>query len=319
MAWGKITFLHFQAAQPVLLLDMGKWSPWKSDYNPSNKTVTLSVQGCILILCFLHLISCVKPKEIFFFPFWMSGGSKTEILIKVLGESRKGEQSPVAIRRLSFLSLCRSKVISGPESCPLSMACSRNHAPIFWNIGAGVWLQFWKDPSNHLVNGYLELCKKIEERTVQSTGMVQQHPILVQRPLQMFQGLSDHKQLNLGPWSCWDLYFLHSCGICGASQGPGNFAVVPGEWFVLEALCSPKHLFLYLHCDAACDTLHCTWMSYTRELLLIFFRGWEQSGLNQSIWLWTSLELAFRQVLSDQRQKHTRVQVLGLNNWFRLK
>lgn len=104
----------------------GMITPLKSDYNPSNKMVTLSVQGCILILCFLHFISRVKPKENFF-SFGASGGSKTEIL-KVLEESRKGEQSPVAIRRLCFLSLCRSKVISGPESHSLSMAGSRNRA-----------------------------------------------------------------------------------------------------------------------------------------------------------------------------------------------
>lgn len=49
---------------------------------------------------------------------------------KGLDKCREGEQSPVAIRRLCFLSLCRPKVISGPDSSSLSLAGSRNHAPI---------------------------------------------------------------------------------------------------------------------------------------------------------------------------------------------
>lgn len=42
-------------------------TPPKSDYSPSNKMVTLPVEGCVLILRFLQFISCVKLRENFIF------------------------------------------------------------------------------------------------------------------------------------------------------------------------------------------------------------------------------------------------------------
>lgn len=70
MARGEIVSLHFQPVQPACRVAVhgGEMiTPPKSDYNPSNEMVTLSVEGCILILCFLRFISCVKTKENFFF------------------------------------------------------------------------------------------------------------------------------------------------------------------------------------------------------------------------------------------------------------
>lgn len=134
------------AGSAAVFLDMGKWSP------PQRVITTRAIKWwhCQSKAVFWYCVSWISfpvwsPRRIFLF-FLSICGLKTEILIKVLEGSRKGEQSPVAIRRLCFLSLCRSQVISGPESCSLSMADSRNHAPILWNNGAGVssLLQFWK-------------------------------------------------------------------------------------------------------------------------------------------------------------------------------
>lgn len=145
---------------------MGKWSP------PRRVITTRAIKWwhCQSKAVFWYCVSCISfpvwsPKGIFF-SFWASGGSKTEILIKGFEESREGEQSPVAIRRLCFLSLCRPKVISGPDSSSLSLAGSRNHAPILWNNRARVssLLQLWKDPFSHIVDGYLELCSKIQSQ-----------------------------------------------------------------------------------------------------------------------------------------------------------
>lgn len=96
-------------------------APPKSDYNPSNKMVTLSVEGCILILCLLHFISCVKPKENFFF-LW---GREVVVMVQKLKYSSRylrkvGKENKLQLPSEDCASiLCaESRVISEPESCP---------------------------------------------------------------------------------------------------------------------------------------------------------------------------------------------------------
>lgn len=167
MAWGKIIFLHFQAVQPACRVPgHGEMiTPPKSDYNPSNKMVTLSVQGCILILCFLHFIFCVKPKGNFFFLFENLGVQRLKYSSRCL--RKVGKESNLLLPSEG----CASFLCAGPRWFlglipPLSLAGSRNHAPILWNKQARVssLLQLWKDPFSHIVDGYLELCSKIQSQ-----------------------------------------------------------------------------------------------------------------------------------------------------------
>jgi len=72
-----------------------------------------------------------------FFSFCACGGSKAAVFIKVLEKSRKGEQTPVAVRRLCLLSLCRIQGDFWAWVLSLSMAGSRYHPIIHWNTRAG--------------------------------------------------------------------------------------------------------------------------------------------------------------------------------------
>lgn len=120
MVRGEIVSLHRQPVQPAcrVAVQSGETStPPKSDYNPSNKTVTLPVESCILILCFLHFISCVKPVENFFL-FVRVGVQRLKYSSRYLRKVGKENklQSP---REAYACFLCaESRVISGPEPCP---------------------------------------------------------------------------------------------------------------------------------------------------------------------------------------------------------
>lgn len=105
MTRGKIISPHFQPVGPAchVAVNGGEMiTPLKSDYNPSNKMMTLSVEDYFDIVFPAFHFLCDAQGE--FFLFVHVGVQRLKHSSRYL---RKGEQTPVAIRRLCFPSLCR--------------------------------------------------------------------------------------------------------------------------------------------------------------------------------------------------------------------
>lgn len=115
--------------------------------------------------CVLCISFPVWSSRRFLFSFYAYGGSETEIFITVLGESKKGQQTP-SCHQLNASFLCaESKVISGPESCPfpwqaadIILTCTKILQQEF--LICSRFYKLWKDLYS-CINGCLEWCREV--------------------------------------------------------------------------------------------------------------------------------------------------------------